>query len=176
MRCAEFERRLHEMLDEHPDGSTCAARLPTALEGHAAKCEDCRSVVAGYRGLFAGLAAIAQPVQSSGFTDRVLADAEREPWRREYKRWLGPMATAASIAIVLSLAIATRNQVSNPVPEDRLPSIVVQQSVVGGPLSELAHPSIPPSEAVSPARLDLEQASFGIVLNLAGNWPLKAGN
>ncbi len=173
MRCGEFERRLHGLLDEHPEGSRCLSRLPSALEAHASECDACSGQLRGYRQLFAGLSAIPPSNPSTQFVDRIVAESLSLRSRVNLYRWFAHLATAASVLIVLSLAAVARNRSSQPVAQT-LPAIPVRHGAVRSVPRHAESFFSASSESFLPirSRLELDHASVGVVLNLAGLSPV----
>ena len=107
MQCVEFEDRLNRLLDHRlsPDEDV-------QLASHAGECEDCASILRAQRRLFAGLRTAPQPPVD--FADRVVSQvhftthAQRSTWRRV--RWMLLVATAAGLAGIMVMSIASRQQ------------------------------------------------------------------
>ena len=165
MRCHEFERRLQQLLDDQADGSSCADALPSALESHTVACEDCRTLVDGYRKLFVGLAAIEHPPGSERFVRCVVAQAKPQIRRANDSRWLSSLATAASITLVVSLAMLARFRPVQPAPEEFSLLDAADHNVVAVPIAEV-------KRTTTEDHRSLEQTSFGVALNLAGLRPI----
>ncbi len=173
MRCGEFERRLHDLLDEHPEGSWCLSELPSALEAHASECDACSGQLQGYRQLFAGLSAMGPLNPSTQFVDRIVAESLSLRPRVNFNRWFTHLAAAASVLIVLSLAAVARNRISQPVAQT-LPTIPIRQSAVRSAPEHTESVFSASSQSFLPirSRFELDQASVGVVLNLAGLSPV----
>ena len=171
MQCNEFDQQLQELLDECPDGSVCNDALPAALAEHTAACDECRGLLVSYRTLFAGLAIPAEPVVSHPFVERVLVEANARPPKRSFARVAAPFAVAASVAVIISTAVLTRQNPTTAPTE--APIAAVQQSQT--PASAIAAESqqaVSQESAVAYQNLQFEQPSVGTVLNLAGLRPV----
>jgi hypothetical protein len=181
MQCHEFEQQLNQLLDDCPDGSVCAGALPSALAEHSGECDDCRTVLGGYRMLFAGLARPAEAVSSNQFVERVLSEATARPRRQKLLRTIVPIAIAASVVLVLSTVLLTRKDSQNiaTVSPPPLAPQVAEARYTTPDLTPM--PASLPAEnlgaageesIVSYRGIEFEQPSMGTVLNLAGLRPV----
>ena len=75
MRCADFERRLQQMLDDREEVSLRTGQLSPAANAHLAECDDCCNLLSGYQILMMGLESASRPVQSTGFVEKVLVQS-----------------------------------------------------------------------------------------------------
>jgi hypothetical protein len=162
MRCAEFERHLQEALDERTlDRSTPENLLPQDMQVHCRDCKPCWHLLLGYRQLLVGLANRNQPAPPA-MLERVLDNVAR-PSKRS--RWLLPLATAASIAIAITLAMVTRHQatVATQLPMAASPAD-------GAPV--MSDEQTPSPSGLDEARARLDEDSLDVVFNLAGLSPV----
>lgn len=174
MRCVDFEQRLNLLLDKRIDLSLGAGSLPESLEVHTERCEACRNLVAGYRAMLSGLAEEVQSTRPRQLVERVLADVL--PQRRGLRTLPGwsSLVTAASIAVIVGLVVVSRWSTPRGSLQS-LPSVALQQSIVEPAVSVAGvRPAVERRgfRFAAPSRLDIDQASLGVVLNFAGLGPV----
>lgn len=124
MRCEEFEIRLEEVLDERQSPAS-----DPRLKEHADTCAACRSRVAAYDTMLAGLALCAAPSwDDPRLVERVFFDVRRPSLlhRVQSRPWTfaaSLLATAALILIVVSLSLRSWNHGPQPGPDNLVHSL-----------------------------------------------------
>ena len=178
MRCVEFERKVQDLLDENPQDTQWFESLPGPLSVHAAECARCREVLSGYRTMLVGLATLTRPQSSNELVERVVAETTMNVARRRtLPTWAATLATAASIAIILGGMALSRYRHASLSSDESLQPISAQSTVTNAnPVHSTAIQSqtvMPLESLVSyPRRLELDQTSVEMVLNLAGFRPV----
>jgi len=100
MKCAEFEHRLNQVLDER-----CRPEWDAELRLHAESCASCRKMAASYEVLLEGFYALATPEPPADLAIRVADELRVRPAvaRRVSIAAAGAVATAAGLFGALAL-------------------------------------------------------------------------
>lgn len=137
MRCAEFETRLHDLLDHRarPDADE-------PLCAHARKCRPCGDLLYAQELLFEGLSGQARPDTPTDLAGRVLAELKTTTdgvergapspsptWARNNVLW----AAAVLIAVGIGWYLNGLGQGVKPVPSDGTPGVVTHPANPGAP-------------------------------------------
>lgn len=125
MRCADFEVRLNEVLDERQPISSAAD-----LNEHIRECRECRYLARSYEAIFAGLreAVIPEPEWVSRL---VLEQVQPRFGRLPLRRAATLLALAATMLLAVGLSWLARP--NRPVASSRLKTINIPLDQVPGP-------------------------------------------
>jgi hypothetical protein len=167
MKCDEFERRLHQLLD-----ARTAPETDTDLRRHARKCRRCREVLQGCEQLFDGLRFFEMPAPGSGFSAQVVQRIH-PPRRRPPSSYRA--ASYAVMLIAASLFLAFLPTVfsylrppSRPGREDVASRVAVREAVPATGGEEIPGlPADPAPETVDP------RLAHAILSQWAAHWKRK---
>lgn len=168
MRCAEFEHRLNDLLDER-----AAPEADAALRLHADECDRCREKLADQELLLTGLALWEPPALPSDFSRRVVAAYRQEEStptpvspavERPAARWplwlVGVLATGLVALVAVGVDWWTRHAPGgpptivkqptpvNPQPERPAPQLV-DRKPAPAPLPAAPIPAVPSGQEVA---------------------------
>jgi len=134
MTCDQIRDRLSALLDD-----ALSAEEADAVREHVFRCEECREALDALEATVALVRGIPDPDAPDGFVAEVMDRLPRPAGRRSPLLWLAPLAVAACVLLIASLAFGPRDE-----PRPR--------RVADGPAAEregLA--AAPPEEPAKPA-------------------------